>query len=190
MRKISKFGALAIAVFMSFGPVEARNEKIYEPALLDEMVIKEVTTTSFTTRTNVSEDNFYEDNYYEGKRSGYRNEAENNYYNASTTHGVSTSTDITYFFVIHHNGREYITTYEKGLFKRYTPVFVEGDPVGIRFNSKGDRLYLLRPDGKEIKTKIFKAARLEKANGIEASFYPETLVDPRDPRVMISTNYY
>lgn len=87
-------------------------------------------------------------------------------------------TQDTYYFHIIMDGKEYITTYEPAWFFSHKPAWVIGDPIQVRLNNKRDRMYLLRQDGKELKTKVFKVSRL-KPRPVRQ---PQYQVPERDPR--------
>ena len=66
-----------------------------------------------------------------------------------------------YFLHVKLKGIVYVARYTSSLFKSYRPAdLIVGDPIEVRFKKK--KMYIKRPDGKEMKSKIVKRVRVKR----------------------------
>ncbi len=180
MRKILTL-ALIISFFASNPALARRAPKVYDLGQLVDMQIEKIRETSLTTTTNISEDYEENEHVYKSKRVKNRHESGYNDYQASITTRPSTYEETTYFFNIHLDGVDYVTEYTPFWSLSHKPAWIIGDNVQVRFNKKGDRMYLLRRDGKELKTKVVKAHRIPTRPIVISKRAPEFKHAPQRP---------
>lgn len=65
-----------------------------------------------------------------------------------------------YYIVIEYDGIIYTGEYNPIWILSYKPDWIVGDNVRVRFDEKMKKMYVLRSDGEELKTKIIKRVRV------------------------------
>lgn len=147
MKKFYALNLLLIAMLLSCFSVQAKREKAYQLGKLDDIKIEETITRNYNAATNVWVDGGTFDN-------------ESFDFSVDSYEDEDVDIDRTYVFFVRVGDIGYVATYKPLWPWSYKPAFIVGDQVQVRLNNKQDRIFLKRPDGKDMKAKIMKATRL------------------------------
>lgn len=126
--------------------------KTYQDALLVDIQIEKQVNTSYSNNT-FSDVDIDTNTYHSKKQDKSNTNIRTNSYSNSTP---STSIKNTYYFEIKIDNLRYLTTFTPIWGNETDTNWIIGKPIKIRLNDERNRMYLLRPNGKELKTKILK----------------------------------
>ena len=156
MKKLTTL--LLLSLFLS-GFIFKRKERFYQPGILLNHEVRQVQRTVYRTYNNYNPRCYPRNRRPRrvGKRWQTNNRRFNRYNRYRSTYTVPTTvTDRYLSFWIEHGPYVYETNYRPGLFRSYEPTQVIGSAINVRLNNEGDRLYIRKADGREVKTTIVK----------------------------------
>jgi hypothetical protein len=142
------YRSLYIILFLLIN-ISATSAKKLPPVYLDGLLVKiDIDTKECTWESSDCSNSIYtiKNNKNKARRNTYR-------YREPTQ---TTYTKTSYYFEIKIDDLKYRTLFVPKWADNIHANWVIGKPIQVRFNDKKNRLYLLRPNGKELKTKILK----------------------------------
>lgn len=148
---MSKKIVLCCLSLFFFLPVSATRTVVYEKAKLDDIRVELREFIEYETDTDYQH---YDSSEFSNCK-GRERESFSNAWVTSRSRPVLRR-EYSYFFKIRKNGLEY-TTYFKPFWRdRIDTNWIIGRNVNMRFNSRKNRLYIQKPSGGELKTKIIR----------------------------------
>jgi len=130
----------------------AQEPKIYQNALLVNIQIEQQLSTSYSNNS-FSDVDIDTNTYHAKKQDKSSTNIRTNNYSSSTP---STSIKNIYYFEIKIDNLRYLTTFTPIWGNETDTNWIIGRPIQVRLNEEKNRMYLLRPNGKELKTKVLK----------------------------------
>lgn len=133
---------LILVLLMGLQPTLAREEepKVYQTGTLIDLQVNSQQQTSYIANANSStQSNFYRSNT-----------------NTFASLSPITSVKNTYFFFIKLKDLTYVTSFSPKWKSEIDTNWIIGKSINVRINDKKNRVYIQKPSGKELKTKVLR----------------------------------